>query len=77
MLVETDEDEEKTWIEIEPVAEDGLPVAGEYYRITLPDGKTIAQGMIGLDGAEIMSGIDQRTCKITFPNLDKDGWEKA
>ena len=48
-LVKTDEDEEKTWIDIELVAEDYQPLAGEYYRITLPDGKTIAQGMIGLD----------------------------
>jgi type VI secretion system secreted protein VgrG len=71
------EDEEKTWIEIELVDEDDNPIAGERYRITLPDGETIDEGTTDANGLARVSGIDPGTCKITFPDLDKDAWEKA
>ena len=71
------EDEKKSWIEIELVDEDDNPIAGERYKITLPDGKTVATGTTDSNGLARVSGIDPGTCKISFPNLDKDTWEKA
>lgn len=70
-------DQKKSWIEIELVDEDDNPIAGERYKITLPDGKTVATGTTDSKGFARHSGIDPGTCKITFPKLDKDAWEKA
>jgi hypothetical protein len=72
----TEEDiEEKTWIEIELVDEEDNPVPGEKYKITLPDDK-VAQGTLDNNGFARVEGIEPGTCQITFPNLDKDAWEK-
>jgi type VI secretion system secreted protein VgrG len=75
----TDEDEKKkkSWIEIELVDEDNNPIPGERYKVTLPDGKTLAEGTLDPNGFARVNGIDPGSCKITFPNLDKDAWEKA
>ena len=71
-----DEDDEKSWIEIQLVDEADQPIAGERYRITLPDGQTVAEGTTNAEGMARVSGIDPGTCQITFPDLDKDAWEK-
>jgi type VI secretion system secreted protein VgrG len=71
------EDQKKSWIEIELVDEEDNPVPGERYKVTLPDGKTVAEGTLDEKGYSKISGIDPGTCKITFPALDKDAWEKA
>ncbi|OAD18647.1 hypothetical protein THIOM_005748 [Candidatus Thiomargarita nelsonii] len=73
---EEEEEEKKSWIEIELVGEDDQPVAGERYRITLPDGITVAQGTTDSKGLARITGIDPGTCQIMFPDLDKDAWEK-
>jgi len=73
----TEEDKEKkSWIEIELVDEEDNPVPGERYRITLPDGETLAEGTLDQKGFARVEGIDPGTCKITFPSLDKDAWQK-
>jgi len=64
----------KHWIEIELLDEDGNPVPGEPYRITLPDGATIASGTLDHKGWARVDHIDPGTCQVTFPNLDKDAW---
>jgi type VI secretion system secreted protein VgrG len=69
--------DKKSWIEIELVDEDGKPVPGEAYKVTLPDGETVATGTLDEKGFARIEGIDPGTCKITFPNLDKDSWAKA
>jgi len=56
------------------VDQEGKPAAGESYRLTLPDG-TIHEGTLNKKGRDRVNGIDPGTCKITFPNLDKDSWE--
>jgi type VI secretion system secreted protein VgrG len=67
--------EKKHWIEIKLVDEDGKPVPGEPYQITLPDGTTIADGTLDDKGFARVDNIDPGTCKVTFPNLDKDAWK--
>jgi hypothetical protein len=71
-----DEKEEKSWIEIELVGEDGKGIPGEQYRITMPDG-TVHNGTLDEKGCARVEGMDPGTCKVTFPELDKDAWEKA
>jgi hypothetical protein len=71
-----EEAEEKSWIEIEMVDEEDEPVPSEKYKITLPDGETVAEGTLDNNGFARIEGIDPGTCKITFPKLDKDAWEK-
>jgi type VI secretion system secreted protein VgrG len=62
------------WIEIELVDEDGNSLAGEPYRITLPNGTTVASGTLDNKGWARVDHIDAGTCQVTFPNLDKDAW---
>ena len=68
--------QKKSWIEIELVDEANEPVAGEAYEITLPDGTT-TKGTLDGKGLARIDGIDPGTCKVTFPNLDKEAWKKA
>ena len=68
--------QEKSWIEIKLVDENNDPVPGERYRIEMPDGK-IAEGSLDQNGYAKVNRIKPGTCKVTFPKLDKDAWEKA
>ncbi|HQU13045.1 MAG TPA: type VI secretion system tip protein VgrG [Thermodesulfobacteriota bacterium] len=74
--VEDEEEEEKSWVEIELVDEDGKPVPGERYRVETPDGK-IAEGSLDEKGFARINRVKPGNCKVTFPKLDKDAWEKA
>ena len=67
----------KSWIEIELVDEEEKPVTGTAYRITLPDGEIVAEGTLDDKGFARLEGIEPGTCKVTFPDLDKDAWEPA
>ncbi len=69
-------DEKKSWIKLKLVDEEGKPVPGELYKVTLPDGR-VASGSLNEKGEAEVKGIDPGSCKITFPNLDKDAWEEA
>ena len=71
-----EEDEDKTWIEIELVDEDDKPMPGEKYRVETPDG-SVAEGTLNEQGVARIEGIDPGDCKITFPNLDQEAWERA
>ena len=72
-----EEEEEKTaWIEVELVDEEDNPVPGEKYEITLSD-DTVAKGTLDQNGFARVENILPGGCKITFPELDKDAWEKA
>lgn len=64
-----------SFVEIELVDEDGKPVPGERYQITLPNGR-VATGTLDGKGKGRVEGFDPGTCKVTFPRLDKDTWEK-
>lgn len=70
-----DDDTELTWIEIELVGQDSKPIAGEAYRVITPEG-TEASGTLDEKGFARVDGIQPGTCKVSFPNLDKDAWKK-
>ncbi len=75
----TDPEERKkkpSWIEIVLVDEEDIPVAGEAYRIVLPDG-SVKEGSLDEKGFARIDSIEPGTCKISFPSLDKDAWIKA
>jgi type VI secretion system secreted protein VgrG len=72
-----DNQTKKHWIEIQLNDEEGNPVPGEPYKITLPDGTTVADGTLDDKGFARVDNIDPGTCQVTFPNLDKDAWKPA
>jgi len=67
------EETEKSWMEIELVGEDDQPVAGERYRVTLPD-KSVDEGTLDQNGFARLAGFEAGTCMVTFPDLDEDAW---
>ena len=75
--IKADKKKKPSWIEIELVDDEKNPVPGEAYRITLPDGETVAEGALDEKGFARVDGIDSGTCQITFPDLDQDAWEKV
>jgi hypothetical protein len=72
---EEEEEERTSWIEIELVDEEDEPVPSESYEITLPGG-SVKKGTLDQNGFARVDRILPGTCQITFPNLDKDAWEK-
>jgi len=75
----TEEEKEArpSWIEIELLDEKKAPVAGEPYRICLPDGETVAEGTLDENGFARVDGIDSGQCKIVFPERDREAWHKG
>jgi hypothetical protein len=65
-----------SWIEIKMVDEDDKPVAGMPYRVTLSD-NSVCEGTLDDKGFARIDGIEPGSCKVTFPGLDRDAWEKA
>jgi len=65
-----------SWVEIELIDDDGLPVAFEPYVIDLPDGSEI-EGTLDGRGQARIEGIDPGTCQVTFPNRDAKDWKRA
>lgn len=68
--------ENPSWIEIELVDLNDNPVPSEPYEVELPDGR-MARGSLDHRGFARIEGIPAGTCKISFPNLDKNVWEPA
>jgi type VI secretion system secreted protein VgrG len=64
-----------SWIEIELVDDKGKPVAGEAYKITMPD-DSVREGTLDGKGFARVGGCDPGTCKVTFPLLDGRSWKK-
>ncbi|HEY0077401.1 MAG TPA: hypothetical protein VGB73_02065 [Pyrinomonadaceae bacterium] len=65
-----------TWIEIELLNEKNQPVPNERYRIEMPDGST-EDGFLDDLGRARFDGIDQGTCKVSFPDIDAREWKQA
>lgn len=68
------EEEKKAWIEIVLVDMDGNPMPGVRYIITPPSGEP-KEGYLNEHGQGGYYEIEQGTCKVSFPDLDKDAWE--
>jgi hypothetical protein len=64
------------WIEIQLVGEDDAPLPGERWVVALPDGSTRA-GVTGEDGVARLEGIPSGSCRVSFPDLDRDAWVPA
>jgi hypothetical protein len=68
--------QKKTWVAIELKDTDGKPVAGESYRLELPDGRVI-EGTLDENGQAGVKGIDPGPCRVCFPDLDASEWKPA
>ena len=65
-----------SWIELVLQDQDGNPVPGEPYSITLPDG-TVAEGTLDEKGFVRVDGIPPGSCQVSFPARDGRDWKKA
>jgi hypothetical protein len=72
-----EEPKEKTWVEVALVDMEGQPVPGARYRIKLPGEAEPREGTLDDKGRVGFYQIDPGTCKINFPDYDKDAWEPA
>ena len=66
----------KNWISIELRDTDSHPIAGEEYKIELPDGRVV-EGKLDRMGTAGVSGIDPGQCKVSFPRLAGATWAHA
>jgi len=66
--------DKKAWIEIILVDAEGNPMPGVRYRITPPGGAPV-EGRLNEHGQAGLYQIDPGSCKITFPDLDKEAWD--
>ena len=64
-----------TWIEIELVGEDDTGIADAAYLIVAADGKEF-RGKTDANGLARLEGIVKGDCKVGFPLLDREAWEK-
>lgn len=64
------------WIEIVLTDDVGRPRAGERYRLLLPDRQT-KEGVLDAKGRVRVDGLEAGSCKVSFPELDPDAWEKV
>ncbi len=63
-----------TWIGIQLVDKDGKPVAGEKYRVVLPD-SSVMEGATDKDGKASFQNIIAGQAKVSFPGIDGGEWK--
>jgi hypothetical protein len=68
--------QEKHWVAIELVDEDGNGVDGIAYSIITPDNQEYT-GVTDAHGLARIDNIPAGQCKISFPELDKDAYKAA
>lgn len=71
-LPETEPEPELHWLELELVddRDPPRPVAGEPYRVRLPDGKTI-EGTLDEEGRALLEELPPGECTVEFPQRDQ------
>lgn len=72
---QNEQENKASWIEIELVGEDDVGIPGEKYKITLPD-ESVAEGTLDEKGFARIEGFEKGACKVCFPDIDKEAWEK-
>ncbi len=60
--------------EFKVVDEQGKPLAGQKYRLELPD-EQVVEGVVGEDGVVKLEGVEKGSGKISFPDLDAKSWD--
>ncbi len=65
---------EKTWVEFVLINMAGKPVPNARYRAELPGEGSPRTGTLDTNGKATFYKIDPGTCKICFPDFDKDAW---
>ncbi len=68
--------EEKTWIEVQLLDENGKPVPNAKYQVQLSDGST-QSGSLNQQGSARFEDIDPGDCQICFPEIDAKEWQPA
>jgi hypothetical protein len=68
--------EPTAWLEIELVDDDGKPVPNIDYRIECDDGR-VRTGTTNGSGKAREEGLQEGSCKVTFPGLHAPEWRKA
>jgi hypothetical protein len=68
--------EENHYIEINVVDDEGNPMPGIAYELTLPDRRK-RTGTTGANGQIYVDGIDAGSCKLRLPALDRETWEQG
>ncbi len=64
------------WIEIRMLGEDDQPIPSLEYRILLPSGEEV-KGFLDSHGLARVDGIETPgTCQVSFPELDREAWDK-
>jgi len=61
------------WTEIELVNDGGLPVPGEAFVVTTPDGRSI-EGALDANGYARLDDLEPGSCRVHFPRLDGRSW---
>jgi hypothetical protein len=66
--------EERAYIEISLIDDEGRPVPYEPYLVKLPDGSE-RRGFLDGSGLAVVRDIPAGTCQICFPDLDGELWQ--
>jgi hypothetical protein len=64
-----------TWIEVRLLDTDNRPIAGEHYRIKMPD-QSIREGSLDEEGKVRFDGIMAGQCQICFPRIHGKEWSR-
>ena len=63
-----------SWIVVELLRDDGLPMAGSRVRIELPD-RQVFEGTLDSGGRLRVEGIDRGDCRLSFPDCNDGDWQ--
>ena len=69
-------EDQKTWVEVQLVDDDGAPVPDRAYRVQLPDG-SLMTGTLDSEGKVRFDSIIPGTCQIEFPDIHSREWKPA
>lgn len=69
-------DDEKTWVEVRLIDQNGKPVPGAKYKLKITDG-SVREGSLDSDGRVRVNGIDPGNCTVWFPDYDGKEWKPA